>query len=297
MAEKKNTELSIPQRFTNAVVAAYGDVAKGVTVTEKQLALIGNYYIKLDEMFKDPRNNISWNQVKMNELALTVAHAAKLNLDMQLGHISFMPFWDSKVKKYSLVAVKSAKGYEYIAKRFGLDPPEHLIVELVYETDKFTEVKKDAMHDFDTYTFSIVNPFNRGKIIGGFAYLEYPDKTRNKILVMSEEEILSHRPPKYSENFWGGANKKKMYIKTIAKEILKPVTLDPDKVNGYEDSFKKLEAEEINLSANVAHEEIEENMGTGDFVDVDFEPVDNSVESVENVSETDEPSLFDEDIL
>lgn len=300
---KKNIGLSVPQRFTNAVVAAYSDVAKGVEVTPKQLALISNYYIKLDEMFKKPDVGIKWNQVNMSELAMTVAHASRLNLDMQLDHISFMPFKNSKTGMYSLVAVKSWKGYEYISKTFGLDPPERLIVELVYSNDEFAITKKDAMHECDSYIFNIKNPFNRGKIVGGFAYLEYADKSKNRILTMSEEEILKYRPQRYSQNFWSGENAKKMYEKTIAKQILKKVALDPDKVNKFQDSFNKLEAEEINFSANMAQEEIEENMGKGEFVDVEYQDVspddsendnvENPVENVENSEVMENTSLFE----
>lgn len=269
----KKTELSLPERFTNAIVSAYNDVAKGVGMTVEQKQLIANYYIKLDEMFRDPKVNIKWNQVRLPELATTLAHMAKLGLDMSIGQLSFMPFKKGDTGTYNLSPCISKYGYEYIAKKYGLEPPKNLVVELVYDTDKFSITKKDANHDCDSYTFEVVNPFNRGKIIGGFGYLEYKDKTKNKILSMSEQEILAYRPQKYYNQFWTGENMKKMYEKTIAKQILKKVTLDPDKVNGVQDSFDRIETEELKYNAYVTQEETKENMCSGEVIDIDYTPV------------------------
>lgn len=271
--DKKQTELTLPERFTNAIVSAYSDVAKGVGMTVEQKQLVSNYYIKLDEMFRDPKIDIKWNQVRIPELATTLAHMAKLGLDMSIGQLSFMPFKKGDTGTYNLAPAISKTGYEYIAKKYGIDPPENVVVELVYETDKFSITKKDFIHDCDSYTFEVVNPFNRGKIVGGFGYLEYKDKAKNKILVMSEQEILSYRPQRYSNQFWTGENMKKMYEKTIAKQILKKVTLDPNKVNGVMDSFDRIETEELNYNAATAQEEINDNMCSGEVIDIDYTPV------------------------
>lgn len=284
--EKEEKTGTIAQRFTNAVVSAYGDVARGIDVTPKQMQLISNYYIKLDEMFKNPDINIFWKQVKLPALANTLAHMAKLNLDMALGQLSFIPFFDRKSGKYNLVSIISAKGYEYIAKTYGLDSPEHATVELVYSTDKFSIAKKDANHECDSYTFEVQNPFDRGKIVGGFGYLEFSDKTKNFILVMSEADILKYKPRNASNNFWSGENMKKMYEKTIAKQLFKKVTLDPDKVNSVSDSFKQIEVQELNFTLAEAKNTIDENMCSGEVVDIDVEvsdsnPVENTVEVVE----------------
>lgn len=279
--EEKNTSVTLAERFTNAIVSAYGDVAKGVGMTVEQKQLISNYYIKLDEMFRDPKVNIKWNQVRLPELATTLAHMAKLGLDMSIGQLSFIPFKKGDTGTYNFAPVISKYGYEYIAKKYGLEPPGNVTVELVYETDKFSITKKDYMHTCDTYSFEVTNPFNRGKIVGGFGYLEYKDKTKNKILAMSEQEILSYRPPRYSNQFWTGENMKKMYEKTIAKQLLKKVTLDPDKVNGVKDSFERIESEELNYNAAIAQEEVNENMCSGEFIDIDYRPVDENNEEHE----------------
>lgn len=282
---ENKTELSIAQRFTNAVVKAYGDVARGIEVTPKEMKLISNYYIKLDEMIKNPDTKIqNWKQVRLPELANTLAHMAKLNLDMSLGQFSCTPFKHGETGTYDLVPVISKDGYWFIAKTYGITPPKRFVVELVYESDSFSIIKRDATHPCDEYTFSVTNPFNRGKIIGGFGYLEFEDKTNNFILAMSEEEILKYKPKYAKDSFWGGENKKKMYEKTIAKQLLKRVALDPNKVNLVQDSFKKIEAEELNYTCSESKEVIDNNMCSGEIVDIEFEDVDTDVDKpVENV--------------
>lgn len=292
-ADTTKSELTMAQRFTNAVVKSYGDVARGIEVTPKQMRVISNYYIKLDEMIRNPESKIqSWAQVRLPELATTLAHMAKLNLDMSLGQLSFMPFEHKNSNTFDLAPVISEAGYEYIAKTYGLEKPIHYIVELVYSTDKFSVTKRDSNHPYDTYTFVITNPFNRGKIVGGFGYLEYKDKTKNFVLPMSEQEILKYKPRWAKDSFWSGENGKKMYTKTIAKQLFKRVKLDPDKVNDIQDSFKRIESEELNFFATESKNEIDDNMCSGDVIDIEFESVpddeetnvENPVENVENVN-------------
>lgn len=295
MNSKKN-ELTVAQRFTNAVVKSYGDVARDIEVTPKQLQLISNYYIKLDEMIRNPESKIqSWKQVRLPELATTLAHMARLNLDMALGHLSFIPFKHGDTGTFDLSPIISKSGYWYIAKTYGIDPPDSYTIELVYSTDKFSVFKKDATHEYDSYTFSVTNPFNRGNIVGGFGYIEYRDKTKNKIIMMSENEILKYKPKYAKESFWSGENRKKMYEKTIAKQLFKKIALDPNKVNDVESSFKRIETEELNYTAMEARNKIEENMCSGDVVDIEFTSIDEV--TVENhVEDVGTENLFGEEL-
>ena len=287
MAEKKETGISLAERFTNSVVSAYADVAKGVAVNEHQRELIANYFIRIDEMLKNSKQGYRWNQVRMNELALTLAHTAKLGLDMALpNNLSLIPFKVSDTGTIRLVPVIGWQGYAYIAKTYGLVPPKNFIVELVYSNDKFSVIKKDAFHESDSYTFEITNPFDRGEIVGGFACLEYEDKSLNRVMTKSLKELLSYRPARYDENFWkpGTENFKKMLEKALAKQILKKVTLDPQKVSSAQSSFKYMESEELVGASLDAKQDISEKNGVGDFVDVDYEPVENPVEPVEDTT-------------
>lgn len=278
-AETKNTEttstaLSVADRFTMSVLKAYGDVAKGIEVTDKEKKLIANYFIKIDEQLRNSKQGYNWGMVRMNEFALTLAHTAKLGLDMSLPNmLSFIPFKHGDTGTINMVPVIGKSGYEYIAKTFGLNPPKNIFVELVYSTDKFTMVKRDVKHPCDDYTFEITSPFNRGEIVGAFGYLAYSDKSNNFIMVKSKDELMRYRPPKYDPTFWSGENLPKMLEKTMAKQLLKKVALDPQKVNRIRDSFNVIDAADIEIADYMAKEEIAENMGQGDYIDVDAEPV------------------------
>lgn len=303
MSAKEEKTGTLAQRFTNAVVTAYGDVARGIEVTPKQMNLISNYYIKLDQMIKNPDSKIkSWKQVMLPELAMTLAHMAKLNLDMGLDHVSFIPFRHGNTEYFDLAPIISKNGYWVIAKTYAIDHPASYTVELVYSTDKFSVVKKDATHEFDSYIFSVENPFNRGKIVGGFGYLEYDDKSKNKILVMSEEEILKYKPKYANASFWSGENMKKMYEKTIAKQLLKRIVLDPNKVNDVKDSFNRVDGQELNFVSAEAKNDIDENMCSGEVVDIEAEvvestPVENSVEVVDDTNFFGDEVLPEDEVL
>lgn len=281
MAEKE--ELSLATRFSNKVIASYADVAKGVEITQKERTLIANYFIKIDESLKNSKQGYNWKMVRMDELSLSVANLAKMGLDMAIpGTVSFIPFRVKDTGSIRLTPCIGVKGYEFLAKRFGVDPPDNLVVELIYSNDKFSLLKKDANHEYESYIFEVTNPFDRGEIIGAVAALEYKDKMKNKVMAMSLKELLSYKPDKADPTFWGGGeNRKKMLEKTIGKQILKKVALDPEKMNSVRDSMKYIESEELVGASLDAQETVRENNGVGDYIDIDFEPIE-EVENVEN---------------
>lgn len=298
----ETTQLSLATRFTNTVVSAYADVAKGVVVTEQQRGLIANYFIEIDKMLKSSKQGYTWQMVDMIDLAKSVASLARLGVDISIPHsVSFMPFRNGKTGKLNLVPCPGKGGKEFIAKKYGLYPLKHGTVELVFSNDEFIVNKKDANHDGDSYEFKIKSPFNRGKCVGGFGYLEYEDSSMNKLIVMSIDEIMAHKPKNADPAFWGGNNLNAMIEKTVAKKTYGTVTLDPDKVNAVKDSFDYLQAEEIKGASLEARETIQEHNSNGpmiDFVDADYEevsePVEKSVEVVEDENEVVEP---EDDIL
>lgn len=302
--QKPQTNLS--DRFVNKVISTYQDTVQGITITQHERELISHYFIGIDNLLKATvekkgRDGYTWAMVNMNDLAIAVASKARLGLDMGLDNmISFIPFKKGDTGKITLVPIIGYKGYEYIAKVYGLNPPKHSIVELVYETDSFVPYKKDRHNKKDDYEFQVNNPFNRGKVVGGFGYLEYDDETQNLLMWMTEEEILSYRKQYYDKTFWSGENAKKMYKKTIAKQLFKTVTLDPRKTSSVgDDVWDTLDKDELDLTSEYAHKDIAANMGTGDVIDITDEwdaedmvktIVENSVESEENIPVPEEPA-------
>lgn len=307
MENKKN--VSLADRFTSKVLSAYSDVAKGVVVSEYQHKLIANYFVEIDKMLKASKQGYTWQMVRLNELSLTVAHLSRLRLDCSLpGSVSFIPF-KNKDGTITLVSCIGKNGYNFIAREYGIEKLKHMTVELVYENDEFFVLKKDANHKGDSYVFNIKSPFNRGKCIGGFGFLEFDDEEKNKLNVMSLQDILKYKPANADNTFWGGKNLNDMLEKTIAKKTLKSVALDPDKVNGIKGSLEYMDAEELTGRSLEAKEEISGRNGTGEYIDIDYEDVpedeteenvDNPVDNVEisgEITETEEPdtkNLFGE---
>lgn len=294
----ENASVSLSTRFTTAVTKAYNDIAPLVTVSEYERSLIANYYININDSLKNSKQGYNWRQVRMDELGLTVANLAKMGLDMAIpGTVSFIPFKVKDTGTIRLIPCIGLKGYEFLVKEYGLEPPDNLVIEIVYANDKFSVVKKDANHEYESYVFEVQNPFNRGEIVGAFAALEYKDKMKNKLLVMSLKEILSYRPERSDSTFWGsGENRKKMIEKTIGKQILRKVTLDPKKVNGIRDNLRYVESEELTGASLSAQEEIREKNGQGSYIDFDT-IVDAECEVVEPVAGENEVVEPEDDVL
>lgn len=294
----ENAQISLTQRFTNYVVSAYTDIAKGVPVGEKERALIANYYIEIDSALATSKQGYTWKDINMMGLSRSVSHLCKLGLDMKLNHVSFLPFRNSKTGKVEMTSCISAKGWEHIVKSFSKEPVKNVIVELVYSTDTFRITKKDANHPYDNYVFEITNPFDRGTEIGGFAYCEFENQELNKLHVMSMKEILALKPQRADDTFWGknSPSYHKMLEKTVAKQLLKKIHLDPDKVNGFKDTFDYLQAEEIKGASLEAREIIQDRNSNGPYIDFDT-VVDAECEVVEPVEDENEVVSPEDDIL
>lgn len=266
-----NKELTLSERFTNSVLREYKSIAKSIEITDKEYGLIANYFIKIDEMLRNSKQGYTWQNIRMKEFSTTLAHMAKIGLDMTIPNtLSFIPFKYKDTHTVNMVPVIGANGYQYLAMKFGINPPRNVVIELVYETDEFYIIKKDAKHAGDSYTFNINNPFNRGKIVGAFGFLEFRNQKLDKVIALSKEQLLKYRPAKYDATFWTGENEKKMLEKTMAKHILKKVVLDPEKINRFGDSISYLENNEIDAVEQDAKENIDVGMCSGKLVDIDI---------------------------
>jgi len=83
--------------------------------------------------------------------------------------------------------------------------PDAVIVELVHKNDTFKVIKKDMNNKYESYDFEVVNPFDRGEIIGGFYYHAYKDNPeKNKIVTFTLADIEKRKPQYASVEFWGG---------------------------------------------------------------------------------------------
>lgn len=275
MTEQKDTtaiaksDQSMSVRFMNHVVQEYGNGVGEVALTNFQKRLAQNYFMAVDdalvkqELRRDAQKEkipAVWQNVNMERLARDVVACARIGLDpMENNHISPVLYKNNKTGKYDVGFIPRYKGIELKAKKYGLDCPDSVIVELVYSTDKFKSIKKSAVNKVESYEFEITNEFDRGSIIGGFFYHVYsmsPEK--NKLVVMSKKDIDKRKPKYASSEFWGGEKDvwengkkvgkeqvdgwyEKMAYKTIYRAAYSAITIDSQKID---DDYRRLSAAE-----------------------------------------------------
>ena len=241
-----------------------------VALTEFQKRLVSNYFLSVDkslkkaemirlekaEQYRDPVS-LTWENVNMEQLATDVVSAARVGLDpAQPNHINMVPYKNKHSKKYDVTFIPGYRGKELVAKKYGLEVPDDVIIELVYATDKFKQFKKDQTHKVESYMFEIVDNFDRGEVVGGFYYFNFFDHPeKNKLRVFSKADIDKRKPDYASPEFWGGqkdewkdgrkTGKKievlgwyeEMAFKTIARAAYNAITIDSQKID---DDYMKL---------------------------------------------------------
>lgn len=294
---KQPEQANASERFTTKVLAEFnGNVAGALQITDYQRTLIQGYFIGIDRCLqmqeenrirknannKDPKFNndlpITWNNVNLKDLALDVVHYARMGLDMmQKNHISPIPFKNNKTNQYDITLMPGYAGIEYIAKKYALDPPIAVTIELVYSTDTFKPIKKSRDNKVESYIFEINNPFDRGEIVGGFGYIEYDDPTKNKLIIMTKADIEKRKPQYAAAEFWGGTKKvwengkqvevetegwyAEMCEKTIKREVYsdKHILRDPKKID---DDYQYMKMREARIAEMQAQDEIDGNANT-----------------------------------
>jgi len=328
LAETKKPVLSQSERFALAVQKEAANNA-GIKLTEFQLKLAQNYFVRFDQQLKDLHLKqlgmdekyrqpfeYDWKNINITGMALGVVAMASMELDPSLpNHVSMVCIPNKHTKKYDVAFWRGYKGLEIIAKKFALDPPDHAIVELVYKNDKFKIIKKDMGNPVENYSFEIIEPFDRGELVGLFYYLVYPDPTKNKCVSMNKKEIDKHKPAKAAAEFWGGEkeikkwDKKenkmmptgekeivegwydKMAYKTGVKQAWSSVTLDSSKINANFLLMSKIEKESVDLAAK---EEIAANANQT-TVDITHEEITQEPQRLEKKNEDDKLEADDKE--
>lgn len=227
-------EVTQSERFQSMVIAEFNKVANGVEITDFQKKLCRSYFIKLSQTLENAEINrlkkseksrdplaVTWDNIDLNKLAIDVMSFCKVGLDPTLANqVSLIPYKNNSRGKYDIVFMIGYKGCEIKAKKYGLEIPTDVIVEVVYETDIFKQIKRDFKNEVEGYKFEVTNDFNRGKIIGGFYYLKYADPTKNKLRVFNMNDINKRKPKHASTEFWGGEKAITAWDKNQNKYVL-----------------------------------------------------------------------------
>ena len=294
LAPQKTEQLATSEKFTNKVLMEFGgSVAGAMQVTDYQRTLIQGYFIVIDralkaaeeERIRKNENNknhdydnplpINWNTVNLNDLALDLVHYARMGLDMTQDNMLFpIPYKNNKRNVYDVTLMEGYNGIRYIAEKYAVEVPTAVTIEVVYSTDNFRPIKKGKDNRVENYEFEITNAFDRGTIVGGFAYLEFTDPTKNELIIMSMKDIEKRKPKYASANFWGGKQKvwengkqvevetegwvDEMVRKTIIREAFsaKHLPRDPKKVD---DSYQYMKMREARYAEIEAQAEIAAN--------------------------------------
>lgn len=309
-------EESLSLRFTNAVVREFTGGTGEVALTDFQKRLAQNYFMAIDvalrgaeerrqKQSENRRDNVpvTWANVNMQALAQDVVSLARIGLDpMMDNHVSPVPYKNNRTEKYDIGFIEGYRGLELKAKKYGLDVPDGVVVELVYSNDKFKPIKKDRNNNIETYDFEITDPFNRGDVVGGFyyhIYLEQPEKNKLRIFTLAD---IEKRKPRYaSVEFWGGekdvwengrkAGKEtvggwfeEMAWKTIYRAAYRDITIDSQKID---DDYMRLKQIETDYTEARAQQEVDLNANS-EVLDIEVDYVEDA-EFTESSPEEIEP--------
>jgi len=243
------------ERFTNLVMKEFVGSSQDYQVTAFQKRLIQNYFIKTDQTLKTAEQRrlsktknqdlvpVSWENINIQKLAVDVMSFSTVGLDaMQNNHINLIPFKNNSTGKYDITFIIGYKGLELKALKYGLNIPEDVVVELVYTNDKFKQIKKDLNNKIESYTFEVVDDFNRGEVVGGFYYHSFENPVKNKLKVFSLKDIEKRKPKFADSSFWGGKDyngnevdgwKHEMMLKTIYRSAYNDITIDSEKIDDH----------------------------------------------------------------
>ncbi|MFN8296779.1 MAG: recombinase RecT [Chitinophagales bacterium] len=279
--EVAKKELSYSERFAHSVTTAFKEnVAKDMQLTKFHQRTMQNYFLKLDLVLKDAekkrlatnakyttqqeekyKNNLefSWKNINMSKLALECVPYVLIGLDpMQPNHINLIPFKEADGKSYGIGFIVGYNGIELKARKYGLDVPDDIVVEVIYKNDKFKVIKKDANNKVENYILE-PEPFDKGEIIGGFYYkMYYSNPERNVLRTFSLEEIKKRKPPYAAAEFWGGEKDEYKWDKEKNRNVK---TGNKIKVEGWEPEmcYKTLKRAGWN-SVTIDAEKIDENL-------------------------------------
>jgi recombination protein RecT len=284
-------EISHAERFTNMVIKEFSANAGGqIELSPFQKKLCQNYFIRIDLMLKELEQKrlakreqyreslaFTWENVNMMKLANDVIIYSGVGLDpTQPNHVNPIPYKNSKTNKYDFTFIVGYRGTELKAKKYGMDIPDDVVVELIYSKDTFRAIKKDMNNPVETYVFEMSSDLDRGEVVGGFYYYKYFSKPeKNKIKTFSKKDIEKRMPDNASAEFWGGEKDKwengqkvgkeqvegwydEMAYKTIYKAAYNGITIDSEKIDSNYVSLIAKESEtkdlrlmqEINDNAN-----------------------------------------------
>ncbi len=304
MTELAKKEITQSERFMLSVVKEFNSGVGKVALTDFQKRLAQNYFIAIDAVLKTSEEKrlkksdeyreslpYSWKNVNLEKLSRDVVAMARIGYDpAQKNHINLIPFKNNALQLYDIGIVEGYRGLELKAKKYGLDIPDNVAIEVVCANDRFKPIKKDIHNKIESYEFEIINAFDRGEIVGGFYYHAFSaNPEKNKLVIMTLADIEKRKPDHASPEFWGGERDKweynsktkkrekvgkemiegwyeKMVQKTIYRAAYADITIDSQKIDSDYLALKQMESD---YELRAVEDEIDANANKT-IIDVDY---------------------------
>ena len=276
VAKNDTRPVNAAEKFTQVVIKQFGStVGEGIKLTDYQRRLAQHLFVKIDMSMKElekkrlqrgkPGSPITWENVNMNALATSAMQRVELGLDALIpNHIHVIPYWNTAAGKYDIDLRVGYMGKDYYKRQMAVEPPAEIVYQLVHKKDKFRPIMQGFKNPVESYEFEIPEPFDRGEVVGGFAYLVYENERLNKLIIVSAAEFEKSRKKAGSDEFWGNYPDEMKY-KTLVTRATKYLNIDPQKVNA---SYLAVEREEEVIDAEIVKTEIEGNANKGPVLDI-----------------------------
>jgi recombination protein RecT len=281
--EKKlpqSQERPISERFTYAVMKEFNSITGSkLELTPMQKRLAQHLFLRIDAALGELERKrldkgtdgtpIVWANINMPKLAIDAMNRIELGLDALIpNHISPIPYFNKRAGKYDLDLRIGYVGKDFYRRAMAIEQPMDIRYELVHENDVFEPIKKSHGNAVESYKFQIEKPFNRGKIVGGFAYIIFKDESKNTLIIVTEEDFKKSESKAQSKEFWGGYPVEMRY-KTLVTRATSKLQIDSEKVNA---AFLAVEKEEDIIDAAVVQSVIEEKANSGVTVAISGDP-------------------------
>jgi recombination protein RecT len=232
--------------------------------TDYQKRLAQHLFLKVDAQLRylesrrsnDRQTPYTWANVNLQKLALDGVHRIGLGLDALIpNHISPVPYWNNSAKKYDVDLRIGYVGKDYCHRKFAVEEPVDIIYHLVHETDHFRPIMKSLANEVEGYEFEIRQPFDRGKVVGGFGYVMYADPKKNRLVLVSQRDFQKAEAAAGSREFWSDEKwRLEMMYKTVVHRTTSKIALDPTKVNAKSYAYVEAQERETEVAEEMAME-------------------------------------------
>jgi recombination protein RecT len=239
-AELQKRQPTPAERFTANITRTFeAEAGMAVALTDYERRLAQHLFVRIDTALKEAESKrtdktkppIVWQNINMQKLALDAVNRVQLGLDALLPATIYpIAYLNGKTNLYDLDLRIGYKGEDYYRREMAVDPPIDIRYELVYTTDQFRPIMRSGKNLREDYEFEITSPFDRGEVIGGFAYIMYADDSKNKLVIVSRAQFEKSRKVAKAGDFWNNWYEEMCY-KTLVHRAASHLTPDPKKVN------------------------------------------------------------------